>query len=92
MDISSSRNVLSALDSFPSLCPRSLYKEVPLGHMVLETLRKHFLSEKVLSYDYPPSHTHTHTHTPESSQWTAVVSACPNPLSPSSCNCYLTVH
>ena len=62
MDISSSRNVLSALDSFPSLCPRSLYKEVPLGHMVLETLRKHFLSEKVLSYDYPPSHTHTHTH------------------------------
>ena len=63
MDISSSRNVLSALDSFPSLCPRSLYKEVPLGHMVLETLRKHFLSEKVLSYDYPPSHTHTHTHT-----------------------------
>jgi len=92
MDISSSRNALPPLDSFPSLCPRSLYKEVPLGHMVLETLRKHFLSEKVLGNDYPPSHTHIHTHTPESPQWTAVVSACPNPFSASSCSGYLTAH
>ena len=41
----------------------SLYKEVPLGHMVLETLRKHFLSEIILGNDDSSSHAHTHTHT-----------------------------
>ena len=69
MDISFCRNVLSPLGSLPSLCPRNLYKEVPLGHMVLETLRKNFLSEKALGNGDPPSctrartHTNTHTHT-----------------------------
>ena len=100
MDISFCRNVLSPLGSLPSLCPRNLYKEVPLGHMVLETLRKNFLSEKVLGNGDPPScalegartHTHTHTHThSKSPQWTAVVSASPNPSSPYSGNGYLTV-
>ena len=59
MDISSSRNILSPLGCFPSLGPRSLYKEVSLGHMVLEAPRKYFLSEKVLGNGYPPSHIHT---------------------------------
>ena len=49
MDINSSRNMLSFLGGFPSLGFMGLYKEVPLGHMVLEAFRKQSLSEKVLS-------------------------------------------
>lgn len=59
MDVSSFRNMLSLLGGFLFFGLKSLHKEVPLCHMVLEAIRRQSLSEEALGNGFPPS---TRTH------------------------------